>query len=52
MYQQHTKKNPRVNRKSKRVQARQLCQLINDGYVVAVVRPDGRIGFRPAEDVQ
>lgn len=47
-----TKQFPRVNRKSKKVTARQLCQLINQGYVVAVVRPDGRIGFRPAEDVQ
>jgi hypothetical protein len=52
MYQNATKKQPRINRKSKKTHARQLCQLINDGYIVAVVRPDGRIGFRPAEDVQ
>jgi hypothetical protein len=49
---QHVKKQPRINRKSKKQAARQLCQLINTGYVVAVVRPDGRIGFQPAEDVQ
>jgi hypothetical protein len=52
MYQHATKKQPRINRKSKKTHARQLCQLINDGYVLAVVRPDGRIGFRVAEDVQ
>lgn len=49
MFQKSKKRPPR---KSKKATARQLCQLINDGYVVAVVRPDGRIGFRPAEDVQ